>query len=64
MQASALQDRENLNRGDVSDSDEPDHGLDVHVNNPDVAPTSRKIAADIHYFFDKTGDKVVCKECK
>ena len=38
---------------------------DVEINNPDMSLTSRKaVAADIHYFFERSGDKVICKECK
>lgn len=33
------------------------------INNPDVLPSKVSTAADIHYFFKKEGDKMVCVEC-
>jgi len=34
------------------------------VNNPDFPPPRVTTAADVHYFFKKDGDKMVCEECK
>lgn len=52
-----------------------DHGSDAnstaqventgdHVNDPDTAPVPKSTAHDILYFYDKSGDKVVCKICR
>jgi hypothetical protein len=49
----------------VSGSNEPAAPSDrVDVNNPDIAPTLPKSSSDVQYFFDKSGDKAVCKECR
>ena len=34
------------------------------VNDPDAAPLPKTTANDIRYFFDKSGDKVVCNICR
>ncbi len=66
MRVSTLQDREHFNLGDVSgsDSDAPttQGGKNV-INDPD-GPMPNTAAADIHYFFDKSGDSSVCRECR
>jgi hypothetical protein len=38
----------------------------ILVNDPEMPPTSRKRknAEDIHYFFEATKDRHLCKECK
>ena len=61
--------QESFGLGNVSGSDEPadsDHGHDEGVNNPDAIPKRRDKGgpADIQFFFDRTGNKVVCKECR
>jgi len=49
--------------GDVPGGDESAHN--VGINNPDAVPIPHKTgAADIQFFFDKTGSKAVCKECR
>jgi len=51
--------------GDVSGSDESAHN--IGINDPDAVPIPRKTGAgapDIQFFFDKTGSKTVCKECR
>src|SRR5229473_1795611 len=37
---------------------------DLGVNNPDLPAPKMKSAADIHYFFEKCGDKMVCVVCR
>src|SRR5216684_3146407 len=37
---------------------------DLRVNNPDLPAPKMKSAADIHYFFEKWGDKMVCMVCR
>ena len=60
------------------DDSEPvrnDHGSDVNstaergdspirVNDPDAIALPKSAAGDIRHFFDRSGDKVVCKECR
>jgi len=55
-----------FNLDDVPGNDNPDSdfGRDVGVNDPDTIPMPKSGALDIHYFFDKTGEKIVCKECR
>jgi len=51
--------------GDVSGSDESAHN--VGINDPDAIPILPKTGAgapDIQFFFDKSGSKTVCKECR
>ena len=63
--------------GSEDDSEPPcgDHGCDANstaqggkssnqVNDPDTVPSSKKAANDIRHFFDKSGNKVVCKICR
>jgi hypothetical protein len=38
--------------------------LDARINDPSLAPPKVSTAADIHYFFEKDADKIVCKECE
>ncbi len=50
-----------------SDGDEAssDPSLDIEGNDPDAIPTkTRGSADDVNFFFDKTGDLVVCRECR
>src|SRR5258708_38741050 len=37
---------------------------DLGVNNPDLLAPKMKSAADIHYFFEKCGNKMVCMVCR
>ncbi len=37
---------------------------DLRVNNPDLLAPKMKSAADIHYFFEKCGNKMVCMVCR
>ncbi len=37
---------------------------DLGVNNLDLPVPKMKSAADIHYFFEKCGDKMVCMVCR
>jgi hypothetical protein len=48
------------------DADSPAQGENSgdHVNDPDAAPMPKVIARDILYFYDKSGDKVVCRICR
>ena len=58
--------RENINLDDVPDGDEPAHS-DIgpgDINDPDAVRISSKAGADVRFFFDKTGDKTVCRECR
>ena len=49
--------------GDISGGDKSAH--DIGINDPDAIPIPHKTgAADIQFFFDKTGSKAVCKECR
>lgn len=52
-----------------------DHGSDANsiaqggdsrnrVNDPGAAPWPRKGPNDVRYFFDRSGDKVVCNICR
>ena len=34
------------------------------INDPDAAPLPKTTAYDIHHFFDKSGEKVVCHVCR
>lgn len=70
VQASTLQDGELFNLDDASGSSGSDSdasstqgGKNV-INDPDDGPTPRTAGADIRYFFDKSGDSTVCKECR
>lgn len=56
---------ENFNLDDVPGNDNPDSdsGHDVGVNDPDAVPMPKTGAVDIRYFFDKTGERAVCKVC-
>ena len=38
-------------------------GGDVEGNDPDAIAKPKDDVTDIQYFFDKSGDKVKCKEC-
>jgi hypothetical protein len=66
LQAATSQ--ENFNLDDVPDGDEPGHSdsdRDVGVNDPDAIPMPKgKGAPDIHYFYEKTKDYMVCKLCR
>ena len=51
----------------ASDSDEASSNpsLDIGGNDPDAIPTkSKSTADDVNFFFDKTGELVVCNECR
>src|SRR5258707_10813188 len=37
---------------------------DLGVNNPNLPVPKMKSAADIHYFFEKCGNKMVCMVCR
>ena len=37
---------------------------DSGVNNPDLPPPKQSSAADVHYFFKRVRDKVVCVVCR
>lgn len=61
--------QERFDLDDVSGSEgspDSDHGRDEGVNNPDVIPKRREKGSgpDIKYFFDNSGEKVICKECE
>jgi len=61
--APSLQSTDLPSPGDVSGGDKSAH--DVGINDPDAVPIPHKTgAADIQFFFDKTGSKAVCKECR
>ena len=66
LRASTSQD--NSDSGDVSGSDNgapSDPGTKVVVNNPDAVPVRKGVVAyDILHFFDKSGVRAVCKECR
>jgi hypothetical protein len=34
------------------------------VNDPDAIPSLKPGASDIHYFFDRSGEKAVCRICR
>ena len=61
-----------VNPGDVSGNDERAHGgsgpdTGIRLNNPDAVPPkckNKNLMPDIEFFFDRTGARVVCKECK
>jgi hypothetical protein len=72
-----LQDGEEFDLDNISGDEDDyeqlpsDHGCDVdsparggHVNDPDAAPLPKTTAMDIRHFFDKSGDKVICKVCR
>jgi len=51
--------------GDVLGSDKSAHN--IGINDPDAVPILPKTgtgAPDIQFFFDKSGSKTVCKECR
>ena len=51
--------------GDVSGSNKSAH--DIGINDPDAVPILPKTGTgtpDIQFFFDKSGSKTVCKECR
>ena len=35
-----------------------------YVNDPDTIPLPKTTANDVHYFFDKSREKVICKLCR
>jgi len=47
-----------------STAQEEDSCTCIHVNDPDTVPLSKTDANDIHYFFNKSGDKVICNICR
>ena len=60
---------ENFNLNNVPGSNKPacsdSSGHDIDVNDPDAIPILPKAGApDIRFFFDKTGSKAICKECR
>lgn len=73
-----LQDEEQFNLSAISGSeDESDDERDAdptiptaqrssrtRINDPDAIPSRKAGASDIHYFFEKTGGKNVCKICR
>jgi hypothetical protein len=72
-----LEDGEEFDLENVSDSEddyEPmrsNHGHGTNptaqgedINDPDTTPLPKTAAADIRYFFDKSGDKVICNLCR
>ena len=66
-QASIVRDGESFDLDNISGSDEPEPGDQVPivvVNDPDVIKHPPKSSADIIYFFDKSGEKIVCKICR
>jgi len=66
LQASTSQD--NSDSGDVSGSDNgapSNPGTKVVVNNPDAIPMHKGVIAyDILHFFNKSGVRAICKECR
>jgi len=70
--------QERFDLGDVLGSDGPaggncgcdksahsDCSRDLGINNPDIIPkSSRNVAPDIEYFFDRTGTRNICKLCR
>ena len=75
----ALQDEDLFNLNAISggeDNYEPvDHDGDadptagrgdirIQLNDPDAVPMPKSTASDIHYFFKKTKQSIVCKVCK
>jgi len=52
---------------DSDDNDDipVDHAnSDPGINDPNLPPPKLSTAADIHYFFEKVGNKMVCIVCK
>lgn len=65
LQASTSQD--SFDPGDVPGNDEGAHGdsgPDIRVNDPDAVPVRKGGALDVKFFFDKTGARAICKECR
>jgi len=62
----------NLTNNPANDSNNPTNlnipttlqVLDARINNLSLTPPKVSTAADIHYFFERDVDKIVCKECK
>jgi hypothetical protein len=61
------------NPADDSSHTNPPHNRDVartsqttdaRVNDPSLLPPKMSTAADVHYFFEKEDDKMVCVECR
>ena len=61
-----------VNPGNVSGNDERAHGgsspdTGIRLNNSDAIPPeckNKNLMPDIEFFFDRTGARAVCKECK
>ena len=61
-----------VNPGDVSGNNKWAHGgsgpdTGIRLNNPDAVPPKHKnknLVPDIEFFFDRTGARAICKECK
>jgi hypothetical protein len=80
IRTGTLQDKKHFDldvSGSEDDSKPPDsdHGRDVdstsqgensrnHVNDPNTIPSSKNTANDINHFFDRSGDKAICKICR
>ena len=61
-----------VNPGDILANNKQAHGgsgpdTGIWLNNPDAVPPkckNKNLASDIEFFFDRTGARAVCKECK
>jgi len=69
LQPEASTSQDNVGPGDVPGNDKRAHGgsgPEIRVNNPDAVPPKRtkNFTPDILYFFDRTGVRAACKECR
>jgi len=69
LQPEASTSQDNIGPGDVSGNDKQAHGGSspkIRVNNPDAIPPecTKNFVPDMLYFFNRTGVRATCKECR
>jgi len=69
LQPEASTSQDNVGPGDILGNDKRAYGgssPEIRVNNPDAVPPkcTKNFVPDILYFFDRTGVRAPCKECR
>jgi len=69
LQPEASTSQDNVGPGNVLGNDKRAHGGSgpkIRVKNPDAVPPehTKNFAPDILYFFNRTGVRAACKECR